>query len=121
MTEWDAGGAETGDRLRRASYRLLPRDPDHAIAVGFEQCLALGVVLSRQLVVVPGAAVRLHDDAIARPAKVRDDLPTVQEHLLIDIRMFEAAAEEEVEHDVLQDRASRRGTRRDDPGELPRS
>jgi hypothetical protein len=35
--------------------------------------LALGVVLASQRVVVPGGAVGLDDEALLRPAEVRDD------------------------------------------------
>jgi hypothetical protein len=44
--------------------------------VGLEQRLALGVVLSREPVVVPGGAIGLHHQALVAPAEVGHDAAT---------------------------------------------
>ena len=41
------------ERLFRSSHRLLPRNADDAVAVGFEDGLPGGVVVLRDRVVVP--------------------------------------------------------------------
>ena len=51
-------------------HGLLPRNADDAVAVGFEDRLAGGVVLLRDRVVVPVLAVRLDDEAVFGPAEV---------------------------------------------------
>ena len=74
-----AGGTDPGDGGGTASDRLVPGDPEHALAVGLEQRLPLGVVLAGDLLVVPGRAVGLDDQALLGPAEVRDQPATVDD------------------------------------------
>lgn len=117
----DASGAQAGDRLRPPRYRLLPRDSDYALTVCFEQRLALGIVLSRELVVVPSAAVGLNDDVIPGPPKIWHDPPTIQVDRLVDIWMLKPSTQEQIEHDVLEHAARGGGTGGDDECELSRT
>jgi len=48
-----------GEGRARPGDDLLPGHPDHALAVGLEDGLALRVVLAGERVVVPGGAVGL--------------------------------------------------------------
>ena len=65
-------GADARERLTGPRDHLVPDDPQDALAVGLEQRLALGVVFASELVVVPGGAVGLDDQALLGPAEVRD-------------------------------------------------
>ncbi|MEZ5121935.1 MAG: hypothetical protein R2736_10230 [Solirubrobacterales bacterium] len=85
--------------------------------MGLEQRLALGVLRSRQRIVVPRGAVSLDDQPLRRPAEVRDDLATAEPERAVDVRVREAAVEEQVQDDVLELAARRRRPGGDDAGE----
>jgi hypothetical protein len=70
--------------------------------VGFEEGLALRVVGAGDRVVVPLTAVGLDDQALSRPAEVRDQAAAVEGQRDVDVRWLEAGIEDEVEDDVLQ-------------------
>ena len=89
----------------------------HAVAARLEQPLALKVGGAFERIVVVGA-VGLDDEALLGPAEVRDDLATSDEQRLIDEGMDEAAAQEQVEHGVLELALRRCGAGRDDAREL---
>ena len=79
--------------------------------------LALEVVGPGERIVVVGA-VGLDDQPLFGPAQVGDDAPPVEVQRLIDERMGEAVAQEQVEHGILELALGRRGAGRDDPREL---
>jgi hypothetical protein len=82
--------------------RLLPRDPDDALAVGLQDRLALRVVASGLGRVVPPAAVRLDDEAVLRPAEVRDDAAPVEVQGHVDVRRRETRGGQQVVDAVLE-------------------
>src|SRR3954454_21356947 len=107
LTRQSAGGRAAGlrypgERLARMGDRLVPGDADDALSPGLEQRLTLGIVLLRELVVVPSRPVRLYDELLFRPAKVRDDLTAVDDERHVDVRVRQTAGEYEVQDDILQ-------------------
>ena len=86
-----------------------------------EQRLALRVLRARDAALVPRGPVRLDDHARLRPPEVGNQPAPVQVERDVDVRVGEAAAEHQVEHDVLEFAARRRRSCRDDAGEQPRA
>src|SRR5687767_1761776 len=96
---------------------LLPDDADDAPPVGLEEALPLLIGRSLERVVVVGA-VALDDQPLPWPAQVGNDAPAVEEQRLIDRRVAEAAAENEIEHHVLEHALGRGRPRGEDACEL---
>jgi hypothetical protein len=82
--------------------------------VSLEQGLALGVVLPRELVVVPHAAVRLDDQVPIRPPEVGDDATAGDLEGLVDVRVRKTAPEHQVQDHILELAPGRRGAGRND-------
>ena len=97
-----AGRADALEGLRAMGDRLGPGDADHALAVGFEDRLALGVVLAGEAVVVPFGAVGLDDQALSGPAEVGDDAAALESDRLVDVGTLKTGFEDEVQDGVLE-------------------
>ena len=74
----------------------------HTLARGLEARLALGVVLARQLRVVPLAAVGLETRRLSGQRKSGTVRSAGDDDRAVDVGPREAAAVEQVEHDVLE-------------------
>src|SRR3954468_5167913 len=83
--------------------RLVIGDPDHALAVRFEQRLAHGVLAPG--VVVVGGAVGLDDQALLGPAEVGDERHVADAERDVDVGVGEAGLEDQIQDDVLEDAA----------------
>src|SRR4051812_37273708 len=66
---WRARRSEPRDRLLRAEHRLLPADPDHALARRLQPRLALRIVLAGERMVVPLAAISLDHQSLLGAAE----------------------------------------------------
>jgi hypothetical protein len=89
--------------------------------VRLEERLALGVVLARDRVVVPGGAVGLDDEAVVRPAEVGDHAAAADRQRDVHVRAREPAALDESEHDVLEVASRRRGIGSEEAGDPRRA
>jgi hypothetical protein len=78
---------------------LLVGDAEDPLALLFERGLALGVIASRNRVVVPGLAVGFEDEVVVGPAEVGDG--AVRERL-VDLGRREARSFEEVQDEVFE-------------------
>ena len=74
-----------------------------------EQGLALGIVLARELVVVPRGAIGLEDEALLGPAEVGDGAAACDEAGNVDVGMDVAPAQDELENDVSSSLRMARG------------
>ena len=118
VCRWCSGGADAGQCSRGLGGYLVPRDPQDPLPTGLEQCLALGIVLARDLVIVPRNAVGLDYEAFVGPPEVRHDSSAFHGHGAVHVRVCETVAKEEVKYEVLQLRACGRWASSNHPDEL---
>jgi len=97
---------------------LVPSHTQDVLAVRLEQRLAFGVLLACDFVIVPGGAVGLDHDALVRPTEVRDHTAAFEVQRSVHIRLREAAAKKEIQHQVLEFGTGGRWASGHDPSEL---
>ena len=116
-----SGRPHTRQQLARSADGLIPGDAYDPLAAGLEDGLTLDIVLARELAVVPSGAVSLDDEALSRPAEVGNDPSAQADERLVDIRVRQPAAQQQVQHQILELAAGRRRAGRDQIGKLPRA
>src|SRR5215216_2964808 len=101
-SSWRSCGLDPRAGSGRLRDNLPPRDPENALAICLEQRLALRIVLSSELVIVPSRAVGLDDEVMLWPPEVRNDTATLEDQRPIDIGVGEPACQDEVKDQVLE-------------------
>ena len=94
------------DRLRAPVGGLVVVDPEHALAVLLEQCLAPGDLVAR--VVVVRRAVRFDDEPLPRPAEVGADDRVADAERDVDVGLRETGFGDQLDDEIFEDAARRR-------------
>jgi hypothetical protein len=82
--------------------------PQHPVSVRLEDRLLVCVVLTGELVVVPGRAVGFDHQSPVAPEEIGDDRSALEHELLVDLRTVDSRRVDEIEDEVLE-LAARRG------------